>query len=321
MSFFPIVQRELAVTARSRRQFRLRMVMAIGCIFLSLLPIFVAQNRGRGGAGLFGFLSGLFWLICIGSGIFLTSDSISREKREGTLGLLFLTDLKGADVILGKLVSCSLMTLLMLMSALPVLAIGILLGGVTGGEFLRVCVALLLTMFFSLSVGMFVSTFVRESGQASSITFFLLLVTAVGFPVINNLTGMLPNRSGSSLTFLNFFSPLHLFQFASSYNSTFREFVLSALGVAAVSVMSLAVASIYVPRTWQDRTRVQPVFQNAGTGGQSRTRSNPGDRRKRKLLLDQNPILWLVGDHAWEGRIAALIGGLMVVAAHVYFPE
>ena len=29
-----------------------------------------------------------------------TADSLSAEKREGTLGLLFLTDLRGYDVVL-----------------------------------------------------------------------------------------------------------------------------------------------------------------------------------------------------------------------------
>ena len=32
----------------------------------------------------------------------LSSDSISREKREGTLGLLFLTPLGSRDIVIGK---------------------------------------------------------------------------------------------------------------------------------------------------------------------------------------------------------------------------
>ncbi|HQU46125.1 MAG TPA: hypothetical protein PK867_25150, partial [Pirellulales bacterium] len=38
----------------------------------------------------------------------LTADCISSERREGTLGLLFLTDLRGHDVVLGKLVVAGL---------------------------------------------------------------------------------------------------------------------------------------------------------------------------------------------------------------------
>ncbi len=35
-------------------------------------------------------------------------DTLSSEKREGTLGFLFLTNLTGTDVVLGKLVSIAL---------------------------------------------------------------------------------------------------------------------------------------------------------------------------------------------------------------------
>jgi len=43
----------------------------------------------------FGIVAFGFTLLC---GVFLTSDCLSEEKREGTLGLLFLTDLKGFDI-------------------------------------------------------------------------------------------------------------------------------------------------------------------------------------------------------------------------------
>src|SRR5260370_3617695 len=44
---------------------------------------------------------------CLLAGIFLTADCLSEEKREGTLGLLFLADLKSYDVVLGKLIATS----------------------------------------------------------------------------------------------------------------------------------------------------------------------------------------------------------------------
>ena len=45
------------------------------------------------------------WAGFVGSaiaGLVLTADCISQERREGTLGLLFLTDLRGPDVALGN---------------------------------------------------------------------------------------------------------------------------------------------------------------------------------------------------------------------------
>ena len=39
---------------------------------------------------------------CAVAGIRATADSISSEKREGTIGLLLLTDLRGYDIVIGK---------------------------------------------------------------------------------------------------------------------------------------------------------------------------------------------------------------------------
>jgi len=48
-------------------------------------------------------LSTSFVLACAACA--LTADTLSGESREGTLGLLFLTDLRSWDVTLGKLAS------------------------------------------------------------------------------------------------------------------------------------------------------------------------------------------------------------------------
>jgi ABC-type transport system involved in multi-copper enzyme maturation permease subunit len=55
------------------------------------------------------------------AGLFLTSDCLSEEKREGTLGLLFLTDLKSHDIVLGKFVATALSALYCLLALLPVM--------------------------------------------------------------------------------------------------------------------------------------------------------------------------------------------------------
>ena len=63
------------------------------------------------------------------AGLFLTSDTLSEEKREGTLGLLFLTDLRGYDVVFGKLISHSTQALYGLLAAFPILGLTLLIGG------------------------------------------------------------------------------------------------------------------------------------------------------------------------------------------------
>ena len=117
------------------------------------------------------------------AGVFLTADCLSEEKREGTLGLLFLTDLKGYDVVLGKLVATSLHSVYGLLAIFPILGLPLLLGGITGGEFARVMLALLVTLFFSLTSGLFISAISREARQAMTATLGVILLASVVLPI------------------------------------------------------------------------------------------------------------------------------------------
>ena len=118
------------------------------------------------GQNIFLGLSILCMIYCVLSGRISTADCLSEEKREGTLGLLFLTDLKGYDIVLGKLVSTSLGGLYGLLAVLPVLALPLLMGGVTNGEFWRIVLVLVNTFLFSLAIGIFGSAISRDARRA-----------------------------------------------------------------------------------------------------------------------------------------------------------
>ena len=105
------------------------------------------------GPTLFWALSGLSIFFCFVAGRLSTADSISEEKREGTIGFLFLTDLKGYDIVFGKVVATSLNSFYGLMAVFPVLAVPLLLGGMTNGEFWRMVIVLISTFLLSLAVG------------------------------------------------------------------------------------------------------------------------------------------------------------------------
>src|ERR1051325_1688597 len=127
MSFLPIVARELRVAARKRSTFWLRVVAApTGLVFGGAFLV-IRGFRGVGmaqiGNVLFYALTSLCLAAGLSAGLFFTSDALSEENREGTLGLLFLTDLPGFDGLTGKLLATSLRAVFALLAVLPVIAI------------------------------------------------------------------------------------------------------------------------------------------------------------------------------------------------------
>src|SRR4051812_34185994 len=160
MTFLPVVTRELRVAARKRATYWNR---SITIVLAAAITVYVLLTFGRladpaqAGAHLFSTLARLAFLCCLFSGVFLTADCLSLEKREGTLGLLFLTDLKGYDVVFGKLIATSLNGFYGLLAIFPILALPLLMGGVTLGEVFRITLALANTLIFSLGLSMFIS--------------------------------------------------------------------------------------------------------------------------------------------------------------------
>jgi len=110
VSLFPIVERELRVS--SRRSITYYSRIAAAAIGMTIVFVILRQSGsmppGTAGKALFTSISSIAMMFCMAGGIRFTADSISEERREGTLGLLFLTDLKGSDVVFGKLAASSL---------------------------------------------------------------------------------------------------------------------------------------------------------------------------------------------------------------------
>src|SRR4051812_37342544 len=127
MIVLPIAERELRVAARRKATYRNRFwtVFAAGCIFGGIMLSFEANYTApaQRGTTLFQSFSLLCFVYCLLIGARTTADCISEEKREGTLGLLFLTDLGGADVVFGKMVASALNAFYGLLAILPMLGL------------------------------------------------------------------------------------------------------------------------------------------------------------------------------------------------------
>ncbi len=301
MTFLPIVERELRVAARKKGTYLTRVGVGMGAMVLGGIAGLVALYNPpvRFGTLYFQTLSGLAMLYCLGAGRFLTADCLSVEKREETMGLLFLTDLKGYDVVLGKMAATSLNGLYALLAVLPVLAITLVTGGITYGEFWRVALVLLDTFLFSLAVGIFASALTREFRSAMALNFYVLLGLAGLLPAV---AGLLLFFHPSSAPAEGLFLPCPVYTlvlaFDALYKSEAAQFWSSAAFILAMSWLLLALACQMAPRSWQAKPAA---------------REKKGSQREklfRERLLDQNAYYWLAARPWWKARLVWAVIGL-----------
>ncbi|HZV33870.1 MAG TPA: hypothetical protein VFB72_04770 [Verrucomicrobiae bacterium] len=134
MTVFPVIERELRVQSRLWFTYLIRVLgaLALLCVFLWFGAVngFPPHVGGR----LFGWLN-CTMMVSIWVLVPLTcADCISRERREGTVGLLFLTPLKAREVVLAKGMVHGIRSLSLLLAVLPMMTISFLIGGVTWKE-------------------------------------------------------------------------------------------------------------------------------------------------------------------------------------------
>ncbi|HEV2391126.1 MAG TPA: ABC transporter permease subunit [Verrucomicrobiae bacterium] len=304
MTFLPIAQRELRAASRRRSTFRVRWWTALWAIVyggISLIGASFISGR-KVGQILFEMLTFYAFVLCLLAGGYLTSDALSQERREGTLGLLFLTDLKGYDIVLGKLMATSLNAFYCLLALLPVTAFPLLLGGVTGSEFWRMALALLNTLFFSLAAGMFVSTFMRHSERAMLGALFVVLLFGAVLPLLagTRMPGQLAHRIHPAWV-----SPFYAFHYSAGnfYPRQPRAFSSALLISNLLGWSFLAGASGLVPYISLENTSglgFTTLFRSRFKRG---SRTAPRATRTRPALHGKNPVLWLLragGENRWR---------------------
>jgi ABC-type transport system involved in cytochrome c biogenesis permease component len=298
MIFLPIVDRELRVASRQRVTYFTRFGSVLAGVaiggWIMLMPWI--RSPQKLGLALFIALSLITFIYSIMVGVRTTADCISEEKREGTLGLLFLTDLKGYDIVFGKMAATSLNSFYGMLAIFPIMAISLLAGGVGGAEFWRVTLAAVNNVFFSLSVGMFCSAISRDERKAMASAFGLLLLLCIGLPLVGGLIADAHNTVANPL----FFIPSAGFTCFMAFDETARQttrfwpnfYYTSLATVHFLGWLLLGWSCWIVPRTWHDKA------QNS-TARTSRIMrwlfgGTPEARLKfRRALLDLNPFFWL----------------------------
>jgi ABC-type transport system involved in multi-copper enzyme maturation permease subunit len=301
MTFLPIVERELREGARKKSPRYTRLIVAavslfIGLFQISFLPIF-SRGAVQGGVA-FGFITGFAFLLCIGAGVFITADCLSEGKRDGTLGLLFLTDLRGYDVVLGKLAAQLVHLGYALLAIIPGAALPLLLGGVTGGELWRISLALANLLVFALAAGVLASSLCREAGRAMVLTAAILLVFGLFVPL---LQGMSNAVSSTNPNWFGWASPsvAYLTAMETRYLTSPKAFWWALGGSHLVAWLMIATASWVIPRSWQERPkgeRLDRIVSLRELPQAAPDNSPTTIARRNPELLNENPLLWLIGE-------------------------
>src|SRR5688572_18244862 len=117
-----ILHREMRIASRRKWTFRSRVLTSVLAFVSGFFLVLVsAVHPGMTGNYLFTTLIFFSFWFCLIQGVRRSAGSIADEKRDGTLGLLFLTDLRPIDIVLGKLFSAAIPLIQPLLAFVPVL--------------------------------------------------------------------------------------------------------------------------------------------------------------------------------------------------------
>ena len=175
---WPIIIRELRIGSRRWTSYWLRL-LAAAAVVASIFFWFEATrfNFLQAGGVLFGHMHRTMlvaiWILVP----LMMCDCLSRERREGTLGLLFLTDLRAWDIVCAKAFVHVLHALTLWAAVLPIIAVPLLLGGLHWKAILLSVGWTLGSIFLAAAAGIAASSVSRRHAEAA----ILAIIFAAGF--------------------------------------------------------------------------------------------------------------------------------------------
>jgi hypothetical protein len=300
MTFLPIVERELRTRSRQWPTYWARVgVGAVGTLLCAQL-LGVGEVLGSPAeAGRYAFQGLVVLGFIVGSlGCLATADSISRERRDETLGLLFLTRVRGLDILLGKFASNSLFMLCSLVAFLPVMMLPVLAGGVSGAEALQVGLMLMVATLLSLMAGLLASTWHVQWSKAAG-TALALVAGLLLLPLILQI-GFEPTPTVGLL------SPIYGLAYAGKPDATFWLSV--GLVIAIVVILFIRAWRGLLKALRNDRQDKPSEEAAAGVArpSQALVSHRPlhpvGDEPIRWLLTRQRGILAMI----WTGTLLGI---------------
>jgi hypothetical protein len=323
MTSLPVIARELQSQSRQPFTYWVRVLVAGALLVTAFLFFPDAEFGAQLGQQYFAMLHRvLFFSIWILVPM-MAADCISRERRENTLSLLFLTALKPKDMVVAKSCAHGLRAITLCVSALPVFTICFLMGGVSWQEVFVSLTINFSSLCWALAAGILASSSTKLWTRALLSAEILSFIFGITFAILDCficLNFVFPKIApGSSRYYLSMENLLEggFFLVTSSQNNTWADILQSAsksgqvawmasvgfLGLLSLLALYLVVciAARNVRRNWQDKSRstfelwwdkkfCTPVVRLSIF------------KRWMKFKLERNPIGWLEV-RTWSGRL------------------
>jgi hypothetical protein len=286
----PLVERELRVAllrGNARQQWMLAAWISAGICVLFLVVLDLASSPARGQK----LFQWLFVLGCAGvvfSGVALTADLLSEERRTGTLGLLVLAGLPPLEIFMNKLLGAGLLATYALLGGLPFLGISFVTGGVSVTQFLCAVAFLANGLLFCVAIGLLASVAHRDGGQAQGTAVLLMILLSLATPVIRWVTSAAACTQALPRGWLTLSPayPAYLI-FSDFAGGSPRLFWIASGFTLIYSFAAILLAAVLVQYTWREAPETLASETWRGRWQQQ------GRRRLRTRLLNRNPFYWL----------------------------
>ncbi len=342
----PVIERELRVASRRSATYWSRVgAAAAGGVMVCwvMAAQLVATRPALAGQFTFRLLAGIAAFTVVASVLQLSSEAFAREKREDTLGLLFLTPLQPIDLVLGKLVSTSLAAFYRFLAIVPLLALPMLLGGVTVEDFALLVLALVNVVFLGATLGLYISARSWDEKRATSIT-TITMFCLVTLPAVALVVSRVLNQPEIFSIFA--LSPAFpIWQATVPRGANAGLLWTSLLWTHLLGWIFFRAACRALPRCWQNRPlnlaprgdHLQPhreegrqAFTVARPSSQGAMKARRMVRRQfaglqRTQMLDHYPVLWfalrwqphssgawIIGVIGLAGCMPGIVAGLLV---------
>ena len=295
MRFLSVADRELRGAARQQATYRGRWSTAAAFLLFLLWLLWVDGGFSRASvtSEVFSIFACLVFIYCLIVGTASTADGLSSEKREGTLGLLFLTNLSSTEIIAGKFCSRAMATLYSVVAIFPMFGLLVMMGGVTFQHFWLMVLALLNGLFFSVAIGFLASAIcVRQ---------FTSIATALGLAILFGTGPMLAATiidefNGPKWLVETLAASCPLYAIITADDSRpfgSNHYWISFFAVNALSLACLAFVVWVTARNWRDRPKAAKAPSRFKLLQLWRERRSEGRAALRRRLLQINPFFWL----------------------------